>query len=419
MWGAIAGDIIGSVYERHNTNRYDFELFTEHSTFTDDTVLTVAVMDHILRRTDLAETLRSWCNRYPDRGYGPGFLAWVGGHGSGHSRGNGAAMRVSPFAWWWKKPADILEKADEQARLTHDSNEGRNAAKAVALAVHSARYGLIKRCMVRALNQYYALSEEWPPAIRKPGALAKESVPVALQAVISSSGFEDAIRKAVSIGGDSDTIASIAGAVAEAWYGGVKKGMPPKILHEVRKRLPEEMVAVVEAFRRQIDPSRMKDGHPFKSGTILFGFRPPHAWIDRQEQLREQTKTPQAQERGDEKADWIPCAFATMVIRGAALAAFPGGADVFAEKYKCRHGSNIVVACSMGGDRYLDNILEAAERAGVDLQQDMFCFDAFRLALAPREFFPQPDGPLDFAQQWLEGKLQGGRVMVRGKPVGL
>lgn len=286
MFGAIAGDIIGSVYERHNTCRYDFELFTEHSTFTDDTVLTVAVMDHILRESDLAETLREWCHKYPTAGYGPGFLAWVGGHAQGDSRGNGAAMRVSPFAWWWKKPEEILQRADDQARLTHDSEDGRKAAKATALAIHNARYGLIRPCMLRALNHYYALTVDWPPTTRKPGALARESVPAALSAALASESFEDAVRKAVSLGGDSDTVASIAGAVAEAWHGGVTKGVPNEIVQEVRKRLPAEMLKVVDEFHSKIDPSRFKDGHPFKGGTILFGIKPPKEWVERQKAKR-------------------------------------------------------------------------------------------------------------------------------------
>ena len=95
MLGAIAGDIVGSIYERHNTPRYDFELFTKHSTFTDDTVMTIAMMDHIISRADLANTLKKWYERYPRKGHGPGFRAWIGGHAMGMSRGNGAAMRNS------------------------------------------------------------------------------------------------------------------------------------------------------------------------------------------------------------------------------------------------------------------------------------------------------------------------------------
>lgn len=372
MLGAIAGDIIGSAYERHNTSRYDFELFSKHSTFTDDTVLTVAVMDHLLCQTDLADSLRSWCNRYPGRGYGPGFLAWVGGHAAGHSRGNGAAMRASPVAWWEKDQGVILQKADEQAQITHNSEEARTAAKAVALAIHHSRCGISKPGLVQLLKPYYELSQDWPPTIRKPRGLAKESVPVALQAVLASTSFEDAVRKAVSIGGDSDTIASIAGAVGEAWYGVAEGGVPDWIVQEIRKRLPEEMLQIVDAFRATIEHNKAHE--------------------------------------------WIACSFLTVVIRGEALSNYPGGASAFAEKHQCRHCGGLVVACSMGGDGHLDEVVDAAKLAGADPLAEMEGFDAYAMAQEPRQFRPKPDGPLDFEPPWLEGKMLGGRVMVRLRP---
>lgn len=247
MWGAIAGDIIGSAYERHNTNRYDFELFPPGATFTDDTVLTVAVMEHLLdRNTGLADLFRKWCQRYPDAGYGPGFLAWLGGHAPGDSRGNGAAMRVSPIAWMPYEMDEMYEAAEAQARLTHDSEEALYAVRQVVSAIRLTRDGFGKKTLRRMLaggpGEYRRLS--WPPGIKKPGPLAKESVPVALAAAVRSESFEDAIRKAVSVGGDSDTIASIAGAVAEAIY----LKVPDEILYEVRDRLPRDILEVVDYF---------------------------------------------------------------------------------------------------------------------------------------------------------------------------
>jgi ADP-ribosylglycohydrolase len=246
MLGAIAGDIIGSIYERHNTTRYDFELFTKQSTFTDDTVMTVAMMDHILSRDDLNDTIRKWYSRYPRRGYGPGFRAWIGGHAKGMSRGNGAAMRTSPWAWMPYPWEEMIENVERCARVTHDSPDGIAGANAVAMTIRQIRDGfgpkLMKMSMEGFAEGYERMS--WPPKIKQPGGLARESVPVALAAAQNSTSFEDAIRKAVSAGGDSDTIASIAGAVAEAIYG----RLPDDILYEIRDRLPSDLMNVVDAF---------------------------------------------------------------------------------------------------------------------------------------------------------------------------
>lgn len=242
MIGAIAGDIIGSRFERHNTRRYDFRLFTEHSTFTDDTVLTVAVMDALSGHGDISDALRAWCNRYRHAGFGPRFLLWVGGESIVNSKGNGAAMRVSPIGWMGSDLGEVMEMADNQAWLTHNSPEAREAARAVAGAVFLARSGVGKDAMRRELGWYRGIGS-WPPKVRKPGAIATESVPAALAAFMASTGFEDCIRKAVSIGGDSDTIASIAGAVAGAHY-----GVPEPIASEVRKRLPDVMLETIDGF---------------------------------------------------------------------------------------------------------------------------------------------------------------------------
>jgi ADP-ribosylglycohydrolase len=246
MLGAIAGDIIGSIYERHNTTRYDFELFTNHSTFTDDTVMTVAMMDHILSRADLADTIRKWYSRYPRKGYGPGFRAWIGGHAKGMSRGNGAAMRTSPGAWLPYPWEEMIENVVRCARVTHDSPDGVAGSRAVAITIRHLRDGFgakyVRNTVEGTADGYERL--RWPPKIKQPGGLARESVPVALAAALNSKNFEDAIRKAVSVGGDSDTIASIAGAVAEAIYG----RLPDEILYEIRDRLPSDLMNVVDDF---------------------------------------------------------------------------------------------------------------------------------------------------------------------------
>ena len=216
MLGAIAGDIIGSAYERHNTSRYDFDLFTPQSTCTDESVLTVAVADACLRagETGVAECLRLWADRYPHAGYGPGFLAWLGGQEVA-SRGNGAASRVSPIAWAVQEPVFSLGLARAQACLTHNTNDGRVSAVMVALAIqrglHEGKDGVYSAIMHYAPVPWSYVN--WPRP-RKPSALARESVPAAIAAVLASTSWEDAVRRAVSLGGDSDSVASIAGAIA-------------------------------------------------------------------------------------------------------------------------------------------------------------------------------------------------------------
>lgn len=346
MLGAIAGDIIGSIYERHNTTRYDFELFTKQSTFTDDTVMTVAMMDHILSFEPLPDALRKWYERYPRRGYGPGFRAWIGGHAKGMSRGNGAAMRTSPLAWVHYEIDEMQDLVTAQARITHNSAEGIAAAEAVALAVRLGRDGYESHKILKLVDGWTPGFEhlKWPPSIKNPGALARESVPVALAAALNSTSFEDAIRKAVSVGGDSDTIASIAGAVAEAMYG----RLPDNILQEVQDRLPDDLLHVIDSFYHYwgypvalrskrlkhkkssgaeipkalaLDTSTSKavvdgvaisapnavaevhvgkrtsgrplpDDHPFKGGLILFGSGIPEAWKEgfRKKKMREQAR---------------------------------------------------------------------------------------------------------------------------------
>lgn len=249
MLGAITGDIIGSRFERHNTSREDFSLFTEHSRITDDSILTLAVAEALLHGQDMAATLRKWVAAYPTAGYGPNFLLWAGGRDHiRFSKGNGAAMRTSPVAWWFDTLDDVLMETERQAALTHNSEDGLAGAKAIAAAVFLARSGGTKEDIkAKALEVAPSYRFSWPPR-DKPKAMAKDSVPVALAAFFVSSDFEDAIRKAISVGGDSDTVASMAGAVSEAFYGSV----PGHIREEVMARLPETRRTIVDDFYRKV-----------------------------------------------------------------------------------------------------------------------------------------------------------------------
>lgn len=257
MIGAIAGDIIGAPYERHNiTVETGWPLFDEgaRSRFTDDTVLTVATADAILTGADYGAKYREWYRRYPDRGFGPGFRRWAGSDRDEPygSLGNGSAMRVSPVAWAFDALEEVLGEARRSAEVTHNHPEGIQGAQAVAAAVFLARTGSPKdeiRAFVEGTFGYRLdIGLDELRAHHKPDATCPGSVPQALTAFLVSSDWEDAVRKAVSLGGDSDTVASMAGAVAEAFYGGV----PPGIRDEALGRLDEPLLRVVRAFCRAV-----------------------------------------------------------------------------------------------------------------------------------------------------------------------
>lgn len=250
MFGAIAGDVIGSPYERHNYRGTDFPLFEPNSQFTDDTVLTVATMEALLTGGDYAEAYRRYTLAYPGRGYGPGFSAWAGDPSRGPywSGGNGSAMRVSPVGWFYGEMEQVLAEAERSAAVTHNHPEGVRGAEAVAGAVFLARTGASReelQCFVERDKGY-----RLPPSMASlqehyaGGYGCADTAPPAVLAVLESTSWEEAVRLAVSIGGDSDTLASMAGAMAEAFYGEV----PPPIVAEVRQRLPAALLATVDAF---------------------------------------------------------------------------------------------------------------------------------------------------------------------------
>ncbi|MDF1554071.1 MAG: ADP-ribosylglycohydrolase family protein [Deferrisomatales bacterium] len=250
MIGAIAGDIIGSVYEYHPIKTEAFPLFGEGSSFTDDTVLTAATADALLQGAGFGESYQSWGLRYPERSYGSVFRQWVqsGDLAPYGSWGNGAAMRSGPVGFSAKSLDQALMVAKRSAEATHDHPEGILGAQAVAGSVYLARSGASKD-EVRAFlvsRVGYDLGKslaEIRPRYRF-DATARGSVPQALTAFLESTGYEDAVRKAVSLGGDSDTLACIAGAVAEAFYGGV----PEAIWNRALGCLTCELGAVVVRF---------------------------------------------------------------------------------------------------------------------------------------------------------------------------
>ncbi len=255
MIGAIAGDIIGSVYEWNNIKTTDFTLFSSTNFFTDDTVLTVAVADCILHGYDYADKFREYTRDYPGRGYGESFLMWAVKPNSRpyKSWGNGSAMRVSPVGFAFNELKDVLEEARRTAAVTHNHPEGIKGAQAVAAAIFLARSGE-KKPKIKAhieRNFQYDLSQSLD-SIRgyyRFDVSCQGSVPQAITAFLESSDYEDAVRKAISIGGDSDTIACITGGIAQAFYGGV----PNFIKQKVTEILDNKLNGITADFSRQFD----------------------------------------------------------------------------------------------------------------------------------------------------------------------
>jgi ADP-ribosylglycohydrolase len=255
MLGAIAGDVIGSVYEGKKAwqreRRPDFEpLFAANARFTDDTVLTVAVADSILHGTDLVDLLKEYARAYPDAGYGGTFRNWAASDNREpyNSWGNGSAMRVSPVGFAYPLLDEVLLRARWTADVTHNHPEGVKGAQAVAAAVFLARTGSSKG-EIRALIERkfgYDLAptiEDIRPSYRF-DVSCQGSVPQAIIAFLDSTDFESAVRLAVSLGGDADTIACIAGGIAHAYYGGV----PEAIREQTLARLDQRLRDVVAAF---------------------------------------------------------------------------------------------------------------------------------------------------------------------------
>ena len=249
MIGAIAGDVIGSVYEFANLRSKVFPLFARDAAFTDDTVLTVAVAEALLDKAGFGEALKRWYARYPNESYGARFRVWAEADEAEpyHSWGNGSAMRVSPVAYAADDLGEVVRLAAASAEPTHNHPEGIKGAQAVATAILLARKGASQEEIGHFCQEHFGYDLSEPLAEIRESYTFDEScqgsVPQALRAFLEAASFEDAIRNAVSIGGDSDTIACIAGAVAEAHF-----GVPPWIQAEVFRRLDPPLAEVTRAF---------------------------------------------------------------------------------------------------------------------------------------------------------------------------
>ena len=261
--GAILGDMIGAPFEFDRGDKTkDFELFTENTAFTDDTVMTIAVADALLSVAEdagekeikdaVVSSMLKWGAKYPNAGYGGAFAQWL--HEPNPqpygSWGNGAAMRISPVAWMYSSLSRVVEVARWVTEVTHDHLEGIRGAEATVSAIYWAaeagldNIGSVKKKVER--KYFYDLDrtcDEIRPTYYHVES-CQETVPQAIIAFLESTDFEDAIRNAVSLGGDSDTLACITGSIAEAFYGGV----PRELENECLKRLTPDIIDVLERF---------------------------------------------------------------------------------------------------------------------------------------------------------------------------
>jgi ADP-ribosylglycohydrolase len=250
MLGAIAGDVIGSVHEHLGTKSMDFELFSKACRFTDDTVLAVAVADCLLHERPYVDTFHEYFVAYPTAGYGLRFFQWAssGDRNAYNSWGNGAAMRVPAVGHAFESLDEVLAEAGRSAEVTHNHPEGVKGAQATAAAVFMARHGEPKHRIKEALERLFGydlsprlddLRQTYEFDISCQG-----TVPPAVIAFLESTDFEDAVRKAISLGGDADTLACITGAIAEPYYGGV----PAHIAARTLALLDDHLRQVVAQF---------------------------------------------------------------------------------------------------------------------------------------------------------------------------
>jgi ADP-ribosylglycohydrolase len=250
MLGAIAGDVIGSVYEHHRIKTKDFPLFSPGCDFTDDTVLTVAVAKAILEGGTYRDSILELGRRYPHAGYGHAFTQWLRAADPQpyNSWGNGSAMRVSPVGWAFDTVEDVLREAEQSAVVTHNHPEGIKGAQAAALAVLMARTKAGKEQIRSEITERFGYNLTRTVDDIRPGytfdVSCQGTVPEAIVAFLDSTSFEDAMRNAISLGGDSDTLACITGSIAEAYYGPISE----PISRKVRELLPPDLSKIMYEF---------------------------------------------------------------------------------------------------------------------------------------------------------------------------
>jgi ADP-ribosylglycohydrolase len=255
MLGAMIGDIVGSVYEWNNIRTTDFVFLKDDCFFTDDTILTAATAQALMTDGDYAAAYQDFARRYPNKSYGGNFSQWIWAEDPQpyNSWGNGSAMRVSPVGFAFDSVEEVLSEAERSAAVTHNHPEGIKGAQSTALAILmsrkgasqpeirdeiASRFGYDLNRTLDEIRPYYAFNES-----------CQETVPESVIAFLESTGYEDAVRKAISLGGDSDTIACITGGIAQAFYGGV----PKDIADRGQSFLPDEFIQILEDFENWLE----------------------------------------------------------------------------------------------------------------------------------------------------------------------
>ena len=252
LMGAICGDIIGSFYEFSSTKDPNFEIFWESEKYTDDTVMSIAVADWIMTKDDLRFVMQDWGrSRYPGAGYGGWFYCWLHEEDPKpyNSFGNGAAMRVSPVGCAYDTLEETLLKAKESAEVTHNHPEGIKGAQATAAAIFLARTGRSKEEIKNYISETFGYDLIRTCDQIRPGykfdVTCQGSVPESIICFLESKDYEECVRLAVSMGGDSDTMGAIAGSIAAAFYGVI----PETILEKCWSKLPEDIKEIIGKFR--------------------------------------------------------------------------------------------------------------------------------------------------------------------------
>lgn len=258
MYGAIIGDIVGSRWEFNPTNDYNFELLSKENGFTDDTICTIGIADALVHNKDFGKTIHEWCNKYPNPmgGYGGRFAQWV--HSDNpqpyNSFGNGSAMRVSPVAFWYEDESEMLDAAAATALPSHNHDEGIKGAQTVALAIYKAmQYNyhsyqeapnhideILEECVKFS---GYDINMPKSSVLNQFDETCQGTVPVALKIISMSTSYVDAVRLAVSLGADADTLGAIVGSIAEAIW-----GTPYWLRDDINEYLPEDMQMVLWDF---------------------------------------------------------------------------------------------------------------------------------------------------------------------------
>ena len=260
MIGSIIGDIVGSVYEftPNNIKTKQFEFFNPNGSYTDDSILTFATADWLLHGGEVAHYYSKYGEKYPwpMGGYGGGFKLWLvrsirhQDYRPYNSCGNGSAMRVGPVGWAFDTIEGILAKAKESAECTHNHPEGIKGAQATALAIMMARHGCDKNEIRSEIEKRFEYDLQFTCEQIRPaytwGGTCQDSVPQAIVAFLDGEDYEDSIRNAISIGGDSDTIGCITGSIAEAYF-----GVPADLRNSAMNYLPEEFQSIISEFENK------------------------------------------------------------------------------------------------------------------------------------------------------------------------